>query len=130
MHCENCEFIHEWYKPCYLNYLRANFTNWTSKDKKIDRFIREMQLKIDDSNNNMVVFEWIPYNQFSDIKKIGKGDFNTVYLAVWKDSLLHYDYKNKMEWMRKSDQKVVLKCFYNSQNITDELLNEVYHFFL
>ena len=69
-----------------------------------------MQLKID-SNTNMV-FEWIPYSQFSHIKGIGEGGFAIVYSAKWNNSP-----KNK-------NKKVALKCLYNSQN-ADEFLNEV-----
>ena len=81
-----------------------------------------MQLKIDHSND--IVFEWIPYNQFSNIKVIGKGGFTTVYSAIWKDGLLKYHISNK-EYTRNSNCEVALKCLHNSQNITNEFLNEV-----
>ena len=97
-------------------------TNWISGNEKIDDLIREMQLKFHDSSD--IVFEWIPYNQFSDIEKIGKGGFATVYSAIWKDGPLSY-YKDKNEWIRDSDKIVALKCLDNSQNITNEFLNEV-----
>ena len=38
-------------------------------NEKIDCFIQEMHLKIDSARD--IVFEWIPYNQLSDIKEIG-----------------------------------------------------------
>ena len=47
-----------------------------------------MQLNID--NYHDIVFEWIPYNQFNDIKEIGKSDFITVYSAIWRDGPLRY----------------------------------------
>ena len=78
-----------WCKPCQIDNLKGNFTNWTSENEKIDDFIQEMQLKIDKYND--IVFEWIPYNQFSDIKEIGRGGFATVYSAIWKDGPLEYD---------------------------------------
>ena len=86
-------------------------------NKKIDDFVYQMHLKR--SSHNDIVFEWIPYNQFNNIEEIGKGDFATIYSATWKDGPLHYNYYNK---------KVVLKCIHNSQNITDEFLNEVWNF--
>ena len=79
-----------------------------------------MQLKI--SSYNDIVFEWIPYNLFDDIKEINKGDFATVHSAVWKDGPLQY---NKKEYIRKADKQIVLKCLHNSQNIIDEFLDEV-----
>src|SRR5205809_222813 len=36
-----------WCKPCQIDNLKGNFTNWTSGNEKIDNFIQEMQLKID-----------------------------------------------------------------------------------
>ena len=82
-----------------------------------------MQLKRSSSFD--VVFEWIPYNdQLDNINEISKGDYATVYSAIWKDGPLYYD-NNQKEYTRKSDKKVTLKCLLNSQNITDEFLNEV-----
>ena len=52
-----------------------------------------MQLKIDYYED--IVFEWIPYNQFSDIEEIGRGGFATVYSAIWKDGPLKYDEDTK-----------------------------------
>ena len=76
-YCEICieeytDIKCKWCKSCQIDYLRKNFTNW-SGNEKIDEFIQEMQLKI--NNPNVIVFEWIPYNQFKAIKKIGKGGF-------------------------------------------------------
>jgi hypothetical protein len=73
-----------------------------------------MQLKIDRSGD--VIFEWIPYNEFTNIKKIG-----AIYLAIWKNGPLKYDY-NKHIYKREYYKKVVLKCLNNSYN---ELLNKV-----
>src|SRR5215211_6326602 len=123
--CQNCgdEYTenNKWCKPCQIDNLKGNFTNWTSNEK-IDGFIQEMQLKIDEYND--IVFEWIPYNQFSDIKEIGKGGFATVYLAIWKNGPLNYNEVNE-EYTRKLNYKVALKCLHNSQNITNEFFNEV-----
>ena len=82
-----------------------------------------MQLKIDSYND--IVFEWIPYNQFIDIKKIGEGGFTEVYSAIWEDGPLDYN-NSRSEYMRnQQNKKVVLKCLQDSQNITDKFLNEV-----
>ena len=101
----------------------------TSGNKKVDNLIQEMQLKI--NNKKDIIFEWIPYNQFDNIVKIGDGGFATVYSAIWKDGPLYYDINydiNGGKYIRKSDKankKVALKCLHNSQNITDEFLSEV-----
>src|SRR3954464_11903962 len=125
--CKNCgeqytSVSFKWCKLCQIENLKGNFTNWTSGNEKIDELIQEMQLKI--NNPRDIVFEWIPYNQFSDIEEIGKGGFSTVNSAIWKDGPLKFKYGNE-KYTRKSNQKVALKCLYNSQNITNEFLNEV-----
>ena len=99
--------------------MKENFTNWASGNEKIDNCIQEMQLKIDSQQD--IVFEWVPYNQFSDIKEIGRG---TVYLAIWKDGPFEYNIRNE-KYTRDSNYKIALKYLHNSQNITNEFLNEV-----
>ena len=86
-----------------------------------------MQSKIKEKSD--IIFEWIPYNRFKNIEEINKGDFTTVYLAIWKDGPLNYD-DNKMEYLRRSDKKVTLKYLHNSQSITSEFLNKVWNFFM
>ncbi|GBC42912.2 kinase-like domain-containing protein [Rhizophagus irregularis DAOM 181602=DAOM 197198] len=121
------EYSQEYFKECYVKYgeivgYRKIFTNWISGNEKIDNLIQEMQSKINLYGD--ILFEWIPYNQFIDIEKIGQGGFATVYSATWKNGPLRY-YKDKNEWIRSSDKKVALKCLNNSQNINNEFLNEV-----
>jgi hypothetical protein len=117
---------YKWCKPCQINNLVQNFANCTNGNEKINGLIQEMRLKINTWDD--VVFEWIPYNQFIDIKEIGKNNSATVYLATWKDGSFEYNNFGRSEWKRMPNKKVVLKCLYNSQNFTDEFLNEVYNF--
>jgi hypothetical protein len=56
--------------------VQNNFA-WLSGYEKIDNFIKEMQLNIDDYND--IVFEWIPYNQFNGIEEIAKDNSIKVY---------------------------------------------------
>jgi hypothetical protein len=82
-----------------------------------------MQLSI--HNYKDVIIEWIPYDQLNDIKKLN----NAVYLAKWKDGPLLYDDYYKDKYIRNSANKVIiLKYLVNSQNITNEFLNEVGRF--
>ncbi|CAB4439856.1 unnamed protein product [Rhizophagus irregularis] len=126
-YCEKCgeKYTNEcirWCRPCHINYFE---NEWTSESKTIDDIILEMQLKIDSYYDRIV--EWIPYNQFINIEEIGKIDDNTAttsYTALWSNGSLRYnEYKKK--WMKNPNLKVTLKCFNYSQNIIDELLNEV-----
>ena len=127
-YCKKCgeeytSIEYGWCKPCQIDNLKGNFTNWTSGNEKIDNFIQEMQLKIDKRSD--IVFEWIPYNQFSDIKEMDRGDFATVYSAIWKDGPLYYYSEEYIRNTYNANYKVALKCLHNSQNITNESLNEV-----
>ncbi|UZO16555.1 uncharacterized protein OCT59_007940 [Rhizophagus irregularis] len=120
-YCENCNkmyIYYKWCKLCQLEYLKTS----SNGNKKIDNFIQEMQLKI--SNPFNIIFEWISYDQFNDIKEIDKGGFATVYSAMWKYGPLYYN-NNEKKYIRNNDKKVALKCLYNSQNITNEFLNEI-----
>ncbi len=65
-----------------------------------------MQLKIKSFGDK--VFEWIPYNQFNDVKEIGKDDFAITYSAIWKDGPLEYGY-SKYKYIRNQNKKVALK---------------------
>uniref|UniRef100_U9U181 Protein kinase domain-containing protein n=3 Tax=Rhizophagus irregularis TaxID=588596 RepID=U9U181_RHIID len=126
--CEKCVkrytyLEYKWCKPCQINNLKNNFTNWTSGNEKIDNLIQGMQLKINYPKN--IILEWIPYIQFSNINEIKKSDSATVYSAIWNNGPLNYDDSNKYEYIRSQYTKVNLKCLHNSQNITDEFLDEV-----
>ncbi|GBB94059.1 hypothetical protein RclHR1_22840001 [Rhizophagus clarus] len=109
---------YKWCKSCHINHLKNNFTNWASGNEKIDNFIQQRQLNIKTSFD--LIFEWIPFNEFIEIREILKGGFS---VAIWKEGPLRYKIIEK-EWMRKSYKKVVLKYLSNLQNTTDEFLNE------
>ncbi|UZO17102.1 uncharacterized protein OCT59_008463 [Rhizophagus irregularis] len=100
----------------------SNWINYISGNEIIDGFIQEMHFKINDYSG--IVVEWIPYNQFNNVKEIGKGGFSTVYSAKWKNGPLEYDADKKI-YKRDPNRVVALKCLHNSQNITNEFLNEV-----
>uniref|UniRef100_U9TL46 Uncharacterized protein n=1 Tax=Rhizophagus irregularis (strain DAOM 181602 / DAOM 197198 / MUCL 43194) TaxID=747089 RepID=U9TL46_RHIID len=120
--CVKCEKFYtnakrKWCKPCQINWLKENFTNWASENKQINNIIQEVQLKINDYND--IIFEWIPYYQIVDIEKLS----NTTYLAKWKDGPLCW---NEKAYTRNLENKVIiLKYLIITQNITNELLDEV-----
>ncbi|CAB4412449.1 unnamed protein product [Rhizophagus irregularis] len=124
-HCEKCgkkytTVKYKWCESCQINYLEKNFTNWTSENEIVDNFIQEFQLKINDYND--IIIEWIPYDQFDNIKEIRKDGFITIYSTIWKDGPLYYCLYKK-EYVRKLGKKqVALKYMHISQNITNELL--------
>ncbi|CAB5371084.1 unnamed protein product [Rhizophagus irregularis] len=81
-----------------------------------------MQLKINASQN--IIFEWIPFEQFNDVKEIKNDDLTSISSAIWKNGQLYYD-NNKYEYARNQNTKVILKYLYNSQNISNVFLNKV-----
>jgi hypothetical protein len=127
--CEKCceqyvDIENKWCKSCQISNLKENFTSWSSGNKQVDNLVQEIQLNVNKSSD--IVFEWIPYDQFSDTKEIGKGGFATVYSAKWIRSEIVDSDENESTFVQKATDKVVaLKCLYKSQNITNEFLNEV-----
>ncbi|EXX73999.1 hypothetical protein RirG_055190 [Rhizophagus irregularis DAOM 197198w] len=99
-----------------IEYLKSGL-DWTSGNEKIDKFIQKRRLNTDLYND--VVFEWIPYNQFNEIKEIGNNCSITVYSAIWRNGPLC---NNK--YTRDSNKEVALKCLHNMQNPVDILINE------
>ncbi|UZO14478.1 uncharacterized protein OCT59_005935 [Rhizophagus irregularis] len=124
--CKECGDIYtdievKWCKPCQINNMKQNLANWTSGNEKIDEFIQEIQLNIEKDD---IIIEWIPYNQFSDIKEIKKDDSASVYSAIWKNGLLKYNYEER-KYKRNPNKNVTLMRFNNSQNIINDFLNEI-----
>ena len=107
--------------PDTKDYIIIQDVVYFNGNKKIDDFIKEMHLRIESHED--VIFEWIPYNQLNNIEEISKGDLATIYSAIWNDNPLYYD--EYEYYSRKPNKKVVLRCIHNSQNITNEFLNEV-----
>jgi hypothetical protein len=128
-YCEKCGqeytiLIYKLCKPCRINDLKVNFVNWTSGNEEIDNFIQEMQLNLDHIFNSSL-FQWIPYNEFYDVKEI-KDDFYTVYSAIWKNGPLNYNFKDlNMITMRDSNERVTLKYFYDIQSMINEYHSKV-----
>jgi hypothetical protein len=110
----------KWCKPCQINYLKKKFSDWTSENEKVNKFIQEMQLKINHPTD--FVFEWIPYDQFYNIKDINTRDSTAVYLAKWKGGPLHWNIDEK-KYISNSDKEVILKYLNNSDDL--QIINEV-----
>ena len=81
--CENCnqECLATLYcEYCIQNYLKENFSNWTSGNDDIDNLIQKCQIETYDP---IKIFEWIPYNNFKSIKYLTKGGCSEIYIAKW-----------------------------------------------
>jgi hypothetical protein len=125
--CENCDTIYpnkvyNWCKPCAINNFKKKFTTWTSENENIEKFIQEMQMKINTWEDGII--ELIPYDQFNHIKNIGKENSFIIYSAIWEDGPLNYNFEER-KYKRMPNKEVTLKCLNNSQSVISEFLNEV-----
>src|SRR2546421_1180514 len=83
--CENCnqECLATLYcELCVRNYLKSNFSNWTSGNDDIDNLIQECQMETIEPQR---IIEWIPYDNLLDIEYLTKGGFSEIYEADWID---------------------------------------------
>ncbi|RIA89836.1 hypothetical protein C1645_182404 [Glomus cerebriforme] len=113
-------------KKCAKKYTNINYKLCkTCQMIQIDRLKKYFTNSISENENIIVnkssdtIFEWIPYDQFDNIEEMGKYDCATTYSAIWNVGLPKYKEKGL------STIKVVLKRLYNTQNITNEILDEV-----
>jgi hypothetical protein len=123
--CENCgkentNIEYKWCKLCQINYLKEKFSDWTSENEKVNEFIQEMQLKINHPTD--LIFKWISYDQFYDIKNINTYDSTAVYLAKWKSGPLYWNI-NEKKYINDSDKTIILKYLNNSDDL--QIINEV-----
>ncbi|GES80252.1 kinase-like domain-containing protein [Rhizophagus clarus] len=126
--CEKCgeqyrnvfDAKYKWCKPCYLNYIERNVKTWTSENVRINNFIKDIQLKVNSPSD--IIFEWIPFDQFSNFKEFFRDDLSRLYSATWKDGPLYYN-PNKTEYTRNQNKIVTLKYLHSIQNMY-KLLNE------
>ena len=110
-----------WCKSCDPKLLTEG---WTSGNETLDELIKSTQLKATRYGNDYYL-QWIPYDDLTNIEKIGEGGFATIYKATWLNGFKSTN-GNKRASM---DISVALKKLHNSQNISDEFLNEVKLFY-
>src|ERR1043165_1433592 len=112
-----------WCKDCEINSFKENFSRWTSGNLKIDDFIKHTQLN---AAGSMDYLEFIDFEQFDLIEDINKsGAFSTIYSAIWLKGPRWIWDEDAEQWTRNGPIKVVLKRLNNSQNISEEYLNQV-----
>ncbi|POG59843.1 kinase-like domain-containing protein [Rhizophagus irregularis DAOM 181602=DAOM 197198] len=122
--CENCnqECLATTYcELCVRNYLKANFSNWTSGNDVIDNLIQECQIK---TLAPRLIPEWIPYNNFKNIKYLAKGGFSEIYTTIWVNgNFIEWDSK-KQQLKRFGNSYVVLKKLENIENASQSWFEE------
>ena len=110
------------YEHCVWNYLKANFSNWTSGNDKIDNLIQKCQMEILGPD---LIVEWIPYNNLQNIKYLTKGGCSEIYAAVWIDGK-YIEWDPKVQQLKRSgSHKVILKKLENVESVNQSWFEEV-----
>src|ERR1051325_8345977 len=117
--CENCSqqcLATLYCEYCVRNYLKANFSNWTSGNDDFDNLIQTCQMETLVPSK---IVEWIPYDNLQNIKYLTEGGFSKIYTANWING-------NYNEWDAKKQKlkrigpgliySVVLKRLENVEN--------------
>ncbi|PKB98727.1 kinase-like protein [Rhizophagus irregularis] len=122
--CENCnqECLATTYcEICVQNYLKENFSNWTSGNVIIDNLIQECQMKAIAPD---LIPEWIPYDSFKNIKYLTKGGFSEIYTAIWINGRFIEWNSERQQLKRLGRQIVILKRLENVENANQSWFEE------
>src|SRR5436305_6859432 len=95
--CENCsqECLATLYcELCVRNYLKANFSNWSSGNDDIDSLIKKCQME---TLMPEKVIEWIPYDNLLNIKYLTEGGCSKIYTAGWIDGGCYFEWNSKKQ---------------------------------
>ncbi|EXX55673.1 Kin1p [Rhizophagus irregularis DAOM 197198w] len=115
-----------WCQQCNTKRFQQDFSNWTSKNEFIDKFIQEAQLN---AKNSYEILEWIPYNKLSNINYYDKGGFSEIHKATWSNGPIYSWNFDKQQWNRQLDYEVILKTLNNSSSLDSKFLDEwKYHY--
>ena len=123
--CENCSqecLATLFCEYCVRDYLKANFSNWTSGNNEIDNLIQTCQMKTLLPNK---IIEWIPYDKFKNIKYLTEGGCSKVYTAEWINGCYNEWDSEKQKLTRFGGQGIVLKRLENVENANRNWLEEV-----
>jgi hypothetical protein len=126
--CENCNqecLATLFCEYCIQNYLKANFSNWTSGNNDIDKLIQNCQIK---TLHPQTIIEWIPYNNLQNIEYLISGGISEIFTAFWIDGKYdEWDSKDQ-KLTRIGGQKVILKGLENVDNANQRWFEEVCNF--
>ena len=123
--CENCSqkcLATLYCEYCVRNYLKANFSNWTSGNNDIDNLIQKCQMEtlIPD-----IIVEWIPYNNLQNIEYLTKGGFSEIYTAIWINGGYEEWDSKEQQLIRFGKHYVILKGLENVESANQSWFEEV-----
>ncbi|RHZ82734.1 hypothetical protein Glove_104g14 [Diversispora epigaea] len=104
----------KWCRSCEAYLFESNFNTWTSGNQELDKLIRQTQLESTSSDDFL---KFIPFNQFTQLKEIGRGGFSTVFSARWQVNRLN---GTLAQWVTNMEHQIILD-YVKSHNV---LFNE------
>jgi hypothetical protein len=125
--CKSCkeEYLATLYcEHCIRNYLKANFQSWTSGNNDIDNLIKKCQMEASAPD---VIVEWIPYDNFQNIKYLTKGGFSEIYTADWTNGFYEVWDNKENQLKRLGMRAVALKTLENVESANRSWFEEVYN---
>jgi hypothetical protein len=123
--CENCNqkcLATLYCEYCVQNYLKDNFSNWTSGNNDIDKLIKNCQMETLIPSK---IIEWIPYNNLQNIKYLTRGGFSEIFTAIWIDGGYEEWDSKEHKLIRLQGYNVVLKELENVESASQNWLEEV-----
>ncbi|GBC08292.1 hypothetical protein RclHR1_00800019 [Rhizophagus clarus] len=122
--CENCNqkcLATLYCEYCLRNYLKANFSNWTSGSKDIDNLIQTCQ---NESLHPTSIIEWVPYNNLQNINYLTKGGCSEIYTASWINGRYYGWNSENQQLKRPGNHVVILKKLENVENANQRWFEE------
>ncbi|GBB90153.1 hypothetical protein RclHR1_01700016 [Rhizophagus clarus] len=105
-YCNSTRYSERYCVNCIRRFLKSKFRKWSSGDITIDKFIQKIQMQ---ASVPPFILEWIPSDQFKDIKYLTKGGFSKIYCAKWKRGpIMDWD-EEKRGFIYEGTVDVVLK---------------------
>ncbi|CAG8463456.1 3773_t:CDS:2 [Acaulospora morrowiae] len=118
--CEGCNKLIKsetrWCKHCNSKHFKAEFSNWTSDNAAIDKFIQKSQLAAERHEH---VLEWVDYTKFTFLRKV---DFSINKEAYWEDGYAINWNSELNKWNRSGRQRVKLITNYCEKYLISSFL--------
>jgi hypothetical protein len=114
--CKKCNYT------CNAFYFHQYFESWTSSNDDLDKFIQDTQLSAHSRYGILDALEWIPYDQFYNIKYIKNI---SIYKANWIGGKISYWDNDNQNWKRVNNMVVTLKSLNDPKDVTLEFVNRV-----
>ncbi|CAG8444975.1 4478_t:CDS:2 [Scutellospora calospora] len=111
--CEQCKYLTKCEveaplicNDCLHEVLEREFTNWTSGNLLVNKFIQKAQRSL----SYIRYPEWILYSFFTGIECVKRGEFGAAFSAIWiQGAKKHEKLDNKSYYFRSDPCAVVLK---------------------